>query len=376
MTVLPIDVFQQELPAMKALLAELVQIESPTTDKAAVDRLGARLMAEVQALGGQVEVYPQAEAGDHFAARWGDGAGGILLLCHFDTVYPLGTLAHMPFVEADGKWRGPGTMDMKGGIVTLLTALRLLREHGQWPARPVTALFTSDEETGSRTSRPVIEDLARDAGLVLVLEPAFAPGKLKTARKGVGGMTLQAGGVAAHAGADHKSGRNAIEALAHAVIAAQALTDYTRGTTVNVGMISGGTRTNVVPDEALARLDFRVNDPAEVQRLERWAADLQPAVAGTTIRAAVELNRPPMPRDAIMAATVEKAGAIAAQLGLTLSESSSGGGSDANFVSPLGVPVLDGLGPAGSNAHSSNEFADAASFAVQSALLAALIANW
>ena len=293
-----------------------------------------------------------------------------------DTVYPLGTLEQQPFSEADGKWFGPGVMDMKGGIVVLLSALRLMRENGLWPTRPLTALFTSDEETGSHTSRPVIEELARQAGLVLVLEPAFAEGKLKTARKGVGGITLHASGVAAHAGVDHASGRNAIEALAHQVIAAQQLTDYARGTTVNVGIISGGTRTNVVPAEAQALLDLRVSVPEEYQRLEKWVNSLQPAVEGTQIRASIELNRPPMPRDATMIATFEKARTIAAQLGMQLSESSSGGGSDANFVSPLGVPVLDGLGPAGSNAHSIGEFAVASSFPVQSALLAALMLNW
>jgi glutamate carboxypeptidase len=376
MPTLPIELFAQNTPAIKALLGELVQIESPTTDKAAVNRLSARLLPELQALGAQTQTFPNQATGDHLLCRWSQGPGGILLLCHMDTVYPLGTLAHQPFVEVDGKWLGPGVMDMKGGIVLLLIVLRLLRENALWPAGPITALFTSDEETGSHTSRQLIEDTARQAGLVLCLEPAFASGKLKTARKGTGVMELRVSGVAAHAGVDHAKGRNAIEALAHHILAAQQLTDYALGTTVNVGRVSGGTRNNVVPDEARATFDFRVPVIEEYQRLQSWAGGLQPAIEGTQVHANIALNRPPMPRDATMIQTFEKANAIAGRIGLSLTESSTGGGSDANFVAPLGIPVLDGLGPAGANAHAATEYAEIDSFAVQGALLAALLLEW
>ena len=374
--ILPAALFTQYLPTMKTLLASLVNIESPSTEKAAVDRLVQRLIPELRELGGEVQVIPQAGAGDHIRCRWGNGPGSILVLCHTDTVFEMGTLALQPYHEIDGKIYGPGVLDMKGSIAMLLGVLRLLHQERAWPQRPLTALFPSDEETGSLTSRDLIESEAHRAALVLCLEPALASGAIKTARKGTGDITIQVKGIAAHAGIDHQKGRNAIAELAYHVLAAQALTDYDRGTTVNVGVIRGGTRGNVVPAEAQALVDFRVTSTAEFHRLESWAKRLAPVISGTSVSAELTLNRPPMPRDATMAKSFQKAQDIARQLGLELSEGSTGGGSDANFAAALGIPVLDGLGGVGDGAHSAREYVLASSLPERAALLSALLLNW
>lgn len=373
---LPPTLFTQNLPELKALLARLVEIESPSTHKPSVDRLVQRLIPELIALGGAVQVIPQTHAGDHIVCRWGEGPDSILVLCHTDTVFEPGTLARQPYYEADGKLYGPGVLDMKGSIAMLLTVLHLFRQESAWPARPITLLLTSDEETGSLTSRALIESEARRASAALCLEPALTSGAIKTARKGTGDITIHVTGKSAHAGIDHAKGRNAIAELAYHVLAAQAFTDYDRGTTVNVGVVSGGTRGNIVPAEAQALIDFRITTVEEVTRLENWVNALSPIISGTTVSAALALNRPPMPRDAVMAQSFEKAQAIARQIGLDLTEGSTGGGSDANFVAPFGIPVLDGLGGVGDGAHSEREYILVDSLAERAALLAALLLNW
>jgi len=369
--------FAQHTGEMVEMLKQFIAIESPSTDKAAVDRLGAVIAAELRRLGATVTVDAQSAVGDHLYGRWGaTGRDGFLLLCHLDTVYDLGTLARQPMREADGKLYGPGAIDMKASFVLALTALKLLKANRLWPERPVTALFTSDEEIGSEHSRGLIEQLAREAALVLCLEPCLPDGSLKTARKGIGEMIIVTKGRATHAGADHENGRNAIEELAHHILAAQALTDYARGTTLNVGVVSGGTRSNVVPDEARAEVDFRVAVPEEADRLLAWMRARRPVMRGTSVTITGGLNRPPMPRDATMGATFARAQRIAAGLGLKLGEGSTGGGSDANFVAPLGVPVLDGLGALGNGAHSEREHVVIESLPERAALLAALLSAW
>jgi glutamate carboxypeptidase len=298
------------------------------------------------------------------------------VLCHMDTVYSLGTLAAQPCQVVDGRLMGPGTMDMKGSIAMLLTALRAFRETNVWPARPLTTLFTSDEETGSDTSRDLIESLARRAELVLCLEPCLPDGSLKTWRKGVGDFEVTVRGKAAHAGADHERGRNAIEELANQILAIQKLTDYEQGTTVNVGVVAGGSRSNVVPDFARAHVDLRVMTVAEGDRVTAWMQQLKPVLNGTSISVTGGINRPPMPRDARMAATFAHAREIASGLGMAITAGGTGGGSDANFVAPLGVPVLDGLGALGNGAHSEREHVVIAALPERTALLAALLSDW
>jgi glutamate carboxypeptidase len=376
MNILPIKLFASQTDFIKSLVENLVNIESPSTDKLAMDRFGSHLIQELRLLGGEIQVFHQAEAGDHIRARWGAGPDGILLLMHLDTVFDAGTLVQRPFREEDGKLFGPGVFDMKSSIAILLAVLRYFQQNQIVIPRPLTALFTTDEEIGSLTSRPIIEAEARQAAIVFCLEPALANKALKTARKGTGDIEIRVKGIAAHAGVDHAKGRNAIEELALHVLAAQKLTDYDRGTTVNVGVIQGGTRSNVVPEDAQCWIDFRVTHLAEFERLEQWVAQLKPTIEGTTVTASIQLNRPPMPRDERMIATFKKVQTIAEEIGLSLREGSTGGGSDANFVSPLGIPVMDGLGAVGDGAHSEREYVWVDSLAERAALLANLLLNW
>jgi len=378
--------FDSRTPAMLVLLKQLVEIESPSHDKVAVDRLGALVAEECRQLGGQVKLHPQTETGNLVEAHFlpsptrvhSEGAGGessILLLAHMDTVFPLGTLAKMPFYEKDGKVFGPGVSDMKGGIVVALTALAMALETGSL-AHPVTALFTSDEEIGSGTSRSLIEKISSGSALVLVLEPAMLDGSVKTWRKGVGEFTIRVRGRAAHAGGDHDKGRNAIEEIAHQVLAIQKMTDYSKGTTLNVGVIRGGIASNVVPDEASFEVDLRVMQPGEAERISAEIQALTPVLDGTTLEVTGGLNRPPMPYNDMIKATFNKVKAIAANVNIELKASGTGGASDANFVAPLGIPVLDGLGPAGGEYHSEREFIFRNSLPERAKLLATILSEW
>jgi glutamate carboxypeptidase len=363
---------------IKSLLKRMVETESPSHNKVAVDRVGALVAEEARKLGAQMEVISNRETGDHVLARFLPSSSNplppVLLLCHLDTVFPLGTLEKMPYREADGKIFGPGTLDMKGGIVIALAAIEEAMTRGL--RRSVTLLCTSDEEIGSRTSRQHIERLAKESVLVLVLEGGLVDGSLKTWRKGVGQFWVRTRGRAAHAGVDHEKGRNAIEEMAHQVIAIQKLTDYSKQTTLNVGVIQGGTVSNVVPEEAVIQVDVRVMQPWEWERLEEEMKKLKPLLDGTSLEISGGLNRPPMPFDETMQATFEKAKTIAAQIGMELKAGGTGGASDANFVAPLGIPVLDGLGAVGEGYHSEREYIFAASLAERLKLVAALLKEW
>ena len=358
---------------MVALLTRLVEMESPSDHKPSLDRLAAFLAGEMRALAAEVEVVPGAEAGDCVRGRWGAGRG-VLLLCHLDTVWDLGTLAQRPVRVEEGRLYGPGAYDMKGGIVIALWAVRALQELGLMPAARITLLVTADEETGSRASRPLIEAEAPAHQAVYVLEPAHPPhGALKTWRKGVGGYTVVVTGRASHAGAAHDQGINAIEELAHQVLAIQALTDYAAGTTVNVGVIGGGTRSNVVPERAWAEVDVRVMDAAGAARVEAALQGRTPRLPGTEIAVSGGMNRPPMVRTPATAALYARAAAIAAELGFPIAETGTGGGSDGNFTAALGVPTLDGLGVTGEGGHALHEQVILSSLPERAALLAALL---
>ena len=365
---------------MKHLLKTLVETESPSHDKAAVDRVGAIVVEEARRLGAQVEIIPNKETGDHVLAKFAWSAdearddGAILILCHMDTVFPLGTIQKTPYREDGDKIFGPGTLDMKAGIVIALTAIEKAKETGF--NRPVTLVCTSDEEIGSDTSRELIESLAKESMLVFVMEGALLDGSLKTWRKGTGEFWVKTKGRAAHAGGDHQAGRNAIEEMAHQVIAIQKLTDYSRQTTLNVGVIQGGTVSNVVPEEAVIQVDVRVMQPGEWERLESEMKKLKPVLNGTSIEISGGLNRPPMPFDEKMQATFEKAKSIAARIGMNLTAGGTGGASDGNFVAPLGIALLDGMGAVGEGYHSEREYIFADSLEQKTELIAALIREW
>ncbi len=380
MNPIPIEFFNSITQEMVADLSELVKIESPSTAKAALDRMGAALAAYLQPLAPEIEIDIQPEAGNNVIARWNGtnsaDSGGFLFLCHFDTVHPIGMLAENPVRVEGGELYGPGVYDMKGSIVQVVTALRALQEQEKWPSVPVTALFTSDEEVGSRGARPLIQALAAQAHVTLCMEPALHGGGVKTGRKGVGNFKVTVHGKAVHAGADHSSGVNAIEEMAHQIMALQALTDYKRGTTVNVGVVQGGTRNNVVPDECEIDVDLRVVSQKEGERMERAIHGLQPILEGAQVYVEGGVYRPPMERSPSIAATYERVRVIAASLGIDLGEGKTGGASDANFVAALGLPVLDGLGPIGSGAHTRTESLTISSLAPRTALIAGILSEW
>ncbi|MFN8596251.1 MAG: M20 family metallopeptidase [Anaerolineae bacterium] len=361
------------------LLKDLCSLESPSGDKAAVDRCSTFVAEQLRAFGAEVRSVPQTSAGDHLIADWSGGTSGsgqFLTLCHLDTVWPIGTLHPMPLREEAGKLLGPGAYDMKAGTVILLLALQAIKAAGLAPRRPVRMLFTSDEEVGSTTSRELIETEAKRSALALVLEPAMAGGQLKTFRKGVGDFTIVAHGRSAHAGVDHQKGINAIAELAHQIVRLQALTDYESGTTINTGVIKGGTASNVVPERAKMEVDFRVSKMSEIDRVVPTIENLQPILPGARLEIAGGLNRPPMERNAMMIATFEKVRALGETIGLKLEEGSTGGGSDGNFTAALGTPTLDGLGARGDGAHAAHEHVIIESLAERAALLATIFTQW
>jgi glutamate carboxypeptidase len=355
---------------MVDLLGRLVSIESPSDDAAALERMADELASLFEQFG------PIARLGTHLSLTV-EGAQSdphAAALCHYDTVWPLGTIERIPFsVDRDGIARGPGCFDMKGGIVELYFALQALRTHGLRPKRRLEVLFTSDEETGSLSSRPLIEQTAKGAALAYVLESPLPGGMIKTARKGTGDYLVRITGKAAHAGVEPQKGISATGELAHQTLALHALNNFEVGTTVNVGVVHGGTRPNVVAAEAEAHVDVRVQTLAEADRIDAAIRGLQPRLPGATLQIEGGLNRPPMERSPAMAALFEQARANAAAMGVELQEGSTGGGSDGNFTAAMGVPTLDGLGPEGEGAHAAHEHVVTESFPRRVALLTGLL---
>ena len=368
--------FSQRTEQILDLLRQLVEIESPSTDKAATDRIGRFVAQVARDAGADVTTVPQERRGDHLLARWGEGEGGFLLLCHLDTVWPLGTLADRPWRVEGERAFGPGCYDDKASAAIILMALKGLRDLEMAPSRPVTVLFNSDEEVGSGSSRSLIESEAGRAGMVFCVEPALPDGSLKVWRKGTGLYTITALGRATHAGADHEKGINAIEELAHQVLRLQGMTDYEAGTTVSVDMVQGGTRTNVVPDRAEALVDVRVRTAAEGKRMVAAIEGLEPVLPRARLIIEGGLSRPPMEESPLTLGPFQRAQEIGADLGLTLTASGSGGASDGNFTAALGVPTLDGLGAVGDGAHSPDEYVLVASLPERTALMAALLSRW
>jgi len=360
--------------AMIDLLRQLVLEESPTHDKPACDRLCEQLASELASLGGQVKIHRQPVAGDHLRVDFpGSDGRPIMLLGHFDTVYERGTLETMPWSERDGRLYGPGVFDMKAGIVQIVFALRVLHELTVEPPRPVRVWLVSDEETGSASSRAITEALAKECAAVLVCEPSGAGGALKTARKGVGGFTLRVTGVAAHSGLDFEKGHSAIVELAHQIQAISKFTDLARGITMNVGLIRGGTRTNVVPAEASAEIDLRVAHKDDGAEMERRVRELRAVNPNCKLEITGGINRPPLERTIQIAELFELAHNVASELGFALGETAVGGGSDGNFTAGIGVPTLDGLGAVGDGAHAAHEHVIASELPRRAALLAGLI---
>ena len=377
---IPLPVFENHLDEMLAQLVQFVEIESPSTDKAALDCMGESLVKHLLPLGPEITIDSHPSAGDNIIACWpgasGRTEGGFLIMCHFDTVHPIGMLEENPARVQHDRVYGPGSLDMKASITQTIFALRALSEQGRWPEWPIRLLLTSDEEIGSECSRPLIEELGATAELVLCMEPSLSNGGIKTSRKGVAGFSVVSRGIAAHAGVDHAMGINAIQEMAHQVLALHALTDYERGSTVSIGKISGGTRSNVVPDECKTIVDVRVETPEEGDRLQAAIMALEPRLKGASVIVRGGLTRPPMPRTPEIAKAYRRAQSIGKALGQEVGEGSTGGGSDANFIAPLGVPILDGLGPTGSGAHTRTESITVNSLPSRTALLAGILSEW
>jgi glutamate carboxypeptidase len=362
------------------LLERFVKRESPSNDKSAVDAMGELVATEWGRRGANVKILRQSQRGNHVRAEiWsGEGRpdGQILVLGHLDTVYPLGTLAKMPFRVSAGRAWGPGTFDMKGGLVLALFAFDALKAAGIQPRKRFVFLWTSDEEIGSATSRPIIEKEARQSDAVLVLEPSFgADGRLKTSRKGVGHAELIVTGRAAHAGINPQDGVNAVHELALQIARVMKMNDPRRGITVQATVVSGGTVSNVVPDQARAEIDIRLARLGDARGIERKLHALRPILKGARLEVRGGVNRPPLERTAAVAALFRQAQSLSAELGLKLGEASTGGGSDGNFTGAIGVPTLDGLGAIGDGAHTPHEHVVIRKLPERAALIAALLAT-
>jgi glutamate carboxypeptidase len=368
--------FEQQRDQMVDTIRRLVETESPSDNKHAVDRCSAFVAEEFAALGGRAEFHRVADFGNHLQVDFQGETQQkpILLLGHYDTVYPLGTLATMPCRTGNGRLWGPGVLDMKSGIALMLYAIRGLQSwHGQLP-RPVTVLLVSDEEIGSDSSRALTESLAKQSSAVLVLEPSYgSKGAVKTARKGVGEYSLKVTGVAAHAGLDFEKGQSAILELARQTQAISKMVDVKRGLTLNVGLVQGGTRVNVVAAEASATIDVRIARMKDAAGIDKRLRSLKPFNRKCKLEISGGMNRPPMERTAGVAALYNQASGIAKQLGWRLTEAAVGGGSDGNFTAGLGIPTLDGLGGVGEGAHAVHESIAISELPRRAALLAGLI---
>jgi glutamate carboxypeptidase len=360
------------------LLERFVRCESPSHHKAAVDRLGRIVASEWRRRGAKVRTVWQRARGNHVRAEiWmgsGRPAGQILVLGHLDTVYPLGTLAMMPFRVSRGRVWGPGVFDMKGGLAIALGAMDGLRATKLRPCKRLVFFWNSDEEIGSETSRREIEREARRSDAVLVLEPALGrEGRLKTARKGVGTAEIIVTGRSSHAGADPGAGVNAVHELALQIARLAKMNNPRRGITIQATVFDGGTVSNVVPAHARAEVDIRYSHLADAPRIDRRLHGLKPILRGAKIEVRGGINRPPLERTAAVRELFGRAQSLMSEVGVDLGETSTGGGSDGNFTSALGVPTLDGLGAIGSGAHSPGENVVIWSLPQRAALLAGLL---
>jgi glutamate carboxypeptidase len=368
--------FTQRQDRIVDTVRALVEIESPSDNKEAVDRIASFLAPKFEALGGRTQLHRSNDFGDSLQISFSSPSGRkpVLLLGHYDTVYPLGTLENMPCVIENGRLRGPGVLDMKSGIALMLHAIEALQAwHGELP-RPVTVFLVSDEEVGSHSSRKITEELAKKSAGVLVLEPAAGfRGAVKTARKGVGEYTLRVTGVAAHAGLDPGKGHSAILELARQIAVIAKLNNLRHGLSVNPGVIEGGTRTNVVAAEASARIDVRIKSAKQAAGIDGKLRSLKPFDKYCKLEMTGGMNRLPMERTAGVAALYEKARQIADQVGWELEEAAVGGGSDGNFTAGMGIPTLDGMGGVGEGAHAVHEFIVMSELPRRALLLAGMI---
>ncbi len=368
-----LDFCERERDWLLETTTALTRHESPTPDKSAVDVCGRELGRRLEAVGATVETIAQPETGDHLRAVIGSGSPTVMILGHFDTVWPVGSVERMRMREEDGRLYGPGVFDMKAGIAIAMLAARALQSTGRLGARRLVMVFTADEERGSGSSRELVEAEALRSDAVFVLEPSLPGGALKTGRKGCGEFELRVTGIPAHAGVDPTKGASAIDELAAQVAALGALRDPDTGVSVNVGLIEGGERPNVVAEHARAVIDVRAVRRDDARRAEDAIRALRPTLDGTTLDVVGGFSRPPLERTPGVARLYDRARELAGELGRSLGEGSTGGGSDGNFTAALGVPTLDGLGAVGDGAHALHEHVEIEHLTWRAALLAGLI---
>jgi glutamate carboxypeptidase len=369
-----IEYFAARKDAIIESIRSFVEIETPTGDAARIEKLTQYIATLFSALGADVKIIT-TEGGPSLHARLAGSRDDapLLIVGHCDTVWPAGTLARKPFRIEDGKIFGPGVFDMKAGLALVLAAIEALPKLARRPARPLEIFFSCDEERGSHSTRAIIEEMAIRAAAALVLEPPLPGGLVKTARKGIGQFHLVARGRATHAGIAPEKGISAVTELAHQIIKLHALNDYSRGISVNVGVINGGTLSNVVAAEAHAEIDLRFWTKEDELRIVSELRALKPALPGAELELRGQVNRPPLERSAAIVELYNRARALAQELGYELGEGSTGGGSDGNFIAALGKPVLDGLGPDGDGAHAEYEHTLIENLAPRAALIARLI---
>ncbi len=360
---------------IRSTLRDLVLQQSPSEDRLAVNAVVTMVEERARSLGARVRRHKQTSFGDIVELHFGPSRSirkPILLLGHLDTVWPMGTLASMPWREEQGRYWGPGVLDMKAGVVMALAAVSILQELKL--TRPITLLLNSDEEVGSTVSRPITEKLALASSSVFVLEPAQGLA-YKTARKGVGQYTVRVTGVAAHSGVDFERGHSAVLELAKLVQTISNFTDLSVQRTVNCGVIAGGTRSNVIARDAYAEVDVRIAKASDASRVAKLFRSLKVSDPHCKLEITGGVNRPPMERKAGTIALFKQARKLAAELGFELNEASTGGGSDGNFTAALGVPTLDGMGAVGEGAHAAHEHVVIEHLVPRAALLATMLAS-
>jgi glutamate carboxypeptidase len=377
-----LDYFQSRHAEMVDAIRVLVEQETPSEDKERLDSFARVLQERLAAAGASAVTIPNPERGEHVRALFAPegaiaepDAAPALVLCHYDTVWPVGSLERHPFrIDEEGKAYGPGIFDMQSSLVLVEYALRAIRDLELHLPRPVVVLMTSDEEVGSPTSRALIEAEARRAAYALVMESPLPGGVLKTARKGTGSAQLRVTGQAAHAGVEPEKGVSAVQELAHQILALHSLTDLEAGTTVNVGVIRGGTRPNVVAAQAEADIDLRAWTQEEARRILDTLYALKPVTPGARLEVIGEWNRPALERK-MTADLFDRARQAGLRLGLDLQEGGTGGGSDGSFTAGVGTPTLDGLGVPGHGAHADHEHIEVGGIPGRAALLVALLAE-
>ena len=372
-----LDYFISEKQAMVDLLTEMVSYESFTADKVMVDKLVDFVEAKFHELNADsVTRYPQEVVGDFLLAKWNENAPGkpILFMVHIDTVHPIGSLEHMPIkIDEDGRFFGPGSIDMKAGVVICMTAIRGLQALGQFPNRPIHFLVTTDEEIGSPNSEALIKETAEGCELVLVTEAATKEGAIKTWRKGGGKYELIVEGRASHAGVAPQEGINAIIEFAQQALEINKLNDLKMGTSVSITMVEGGTAGNVIPAQVKAHIDTRFMTVEAMNNAHEALTNLYPKMPGAKVECISHGSRPPMERrDGLF----EKAEAIGKKYGVTIDEAGTGGGSDGNFTAAMGIPTLDGLGAHGDGLHAPHEHVIISSLPRQATLIAGILLDW